>query len=114
LKHKLIRHGDVDLRIIKSIPKSAKTIQNKTIMYGEATGHHHTFKGQVLVYEPQEPQFLEINGEQHQIQKYVEVQETAQLTHQEHKTLEIPKGVYAVLQEQEFDPLEQQIMRVRD
>lgn len=108
------RHGDVDGISIKSIPKDAKPLETKTVMYGEQSGHHHTFNGQVLVYEPSKPTFIEVEGEQRQVQKYVQVEGKAQLTHQEHTTKTIPEGSYAILQELEFDPLEQQIRRVMD
>lgn len=108
------RHGDVDGIRIEEIPKDVKPLQTKTVMYGEQSGHHHTFSGQVLVYEPSKPTFIEIDGEKRQVQKYVQVQGKAQLSHQEHATKVIPEGSYAILQELEFDPLEQQIRRVQD
>ena len=108
------RHGDVDGIRIESIPKDVKPLETKTVMYGEQSGHHHTFSGQVLVFEPIKPTFIEIDGEQRQIQKYVKVQGKAQLSHQEHATKIIPEGSYAILQELEFDPLEQQIRKVID
>lgn len=111
---KPFRHGDVDGIPIQSIPSDANPSENKTVMYGEQSGHHHTFNGQVLVYEPTKPTFLEVEGEQRQVQKYVQVLGKAELTHQEHATKEIPEGTYAILQELEFDPLEQQIRRVKD
>jgi hypothetical protein len=114
MKSQNFRHGDVDGIAIKSIPDDAKPIQNKTVMYGEQSGHHHTFSGQALVYEPSKPTFIEIEGEKRQVQKYVQVSGQAQLTHQEHATKTIPEGSYAILQELEFDPLEQQIRRVMD
>lgn len=107
--------GDVDIREIKSIPKSAKLLDTKTIMYGEKTGHHHTFQGQVLVYEPTEQETMTVrDGEQIQIQKYVHVQQESKIIHQEHAEQAIPPGMYAILQEREFDPLQQQIRRVID
>ncbi len=106
--------GDVDIREIQKIPKSAKLLDTKTVMYGEATGHHHTFHGQVLVYEPTENETLQIRDEQIPIQKYVQVLEDAQLSHQEHATQVIPKGNYVILQEREWDVLENQIRRVID
>jgi len=114
MKSQDFRHGDVDGIRIKSIPDSAKPLDTKTVMYGEQSGHHHTFSGQVLVYEPIKPEFLEVDGEQRQIQKYVQISGQAQLSHQEHATKIIPEGTYAILQELEFDPLEQQIRRVQD
>jgi hypothetical protein len=106
--------GDVDIRKIQKIPKSAKLLDTKTVMYGEKTGHHHTFSGQVLVYEPQEKDSIEVDGEQILIQKYVEAKQDVVLEHQEHKPQTIPKGIYAITQEREWDALEQQIRRVMD
>jgi hypothetical protein len=115
LKKYMTFQGDVDIREIKEIPKSARLLDTKTIMYGEATGHHHTFQGQVLVYEPTENDTVTVrDGEKVPIQKYVQVLENAQLTHQEHKQQVIPAKTFAILQEREFDPLEQQIRRVMD
>lgn len=106
--------GDVDIREIKSIPKSAKLLDTKTVMYGEQTGHHHTFNGQVLVYAPTENDTIPVRDETVLVQKYVKVTKDTKLIHQEHKTQVIPKGTYAILQEREWDVLENQIMRVID
>lgn len=114
MKNYMTFQGDVDIRSIKNIPKSAKLLDTKTIMYGEATGHHHTFNGQVLVYEPTENEAIQVRNEHVPIQKYVQVLQDAQLTHQEHATQQIPKGTYAILQEREWDVLENQIRGVMD
>lgn len=114
MKKFLTFQGDVDIREIQNIPKSAKLLDTKTVMYGEATGHHHTFNGQVLVYEPTENETIEIRDEQIQIQKYVQVLQDTELVHQEHAKQVIPKGNYVILQEREWDVLENQIRRVTD
>lgn len=110
--------GDVDIRQIQSIPKSARLLDTKTVMYGEKTGHHHTFNGQVLVYEPTENDMMTVRDEQVPIVKYVNVLEDCKLQHQEHDQKSqgqlIPKGTYAILQEREWDVLENQIRRVID
>lgn len=110
--------GDVDIRQIQSIPDSAKLLDTKTVMYGEKTGHHHTFDGQVLVYEPTENDTMNVRDEQIPIQKYIHLKENARLQHQEHDLKTggqlIPKGFYAILQEREWDVLENQIRRVVD
>ncbi len=108
--------GDVDIREIDSIPKSAKLLKTKTVLYGEETGHHHTFgSGQVQVYKPAENDSMTVRGnEQVQIQKYVSLSQDTKLVHQEHATQVIPKGNYAILQEREWDVLEQQIRPVLD
>ena len=99
--------GDVDIREVKSIPKSAKPMDTKTVMYGEATGHHHTYK-------PQNNETMKVRGEEVPIQKYVQVLAPAILEHQEHEQQEIPAGKYAILQEREWDVLDQQIRSVMD
>lgn len=119
MKYFMTFQGDVDIREIDKIPESAKLLDTKTLMYGEATGHHHTFNGHVLVYEPTENETLTVrNGEKRPIQKYVNVLKDSKLVHQEHdqKTQGqlIPKGVYAILQEREWDVLENQIRAVMD
>jgi len=107
--------GDVDIREIKSIPKSAKFLDTKTVMYGEETGHHHTYKsGQVLLFKPQNNETMKVRGEEVPIQKYVQVLEPAILEHQTHEQQEIPVGKYAILQEREWDVLAQQIRSVVD
>jgi len=106
--------GDVDIREIKSIPNSAKLLDTKTVMYGEQSGHHHTFNGQVLVYEPTESDTIPVRDESISIQKYVNVLQDTEIIHQEHATQVIPKGTYAILQEREWDVLENQIKRVMD
>lgn len=109
--------GDVDIREIGKIPKSAKLLDTKTVMYGEKTGHHHTFSGgQVLVYEPTQNETMSIRdgSESVQIQKYVQVKQQATIQHQEHAPQIIPKGNYAILQEREWDVLENQLRRVID
>lgn len=106
--------GDVDIRGISEIPKSAKLLDKKTVMYGEKTGHHHTFNGQVLVFEPTENDMVNVRGEDVKVQKYVQVLKPAILEHQEHAPQKIPEGNYVILQEREWDVLENQIRSVMD
>jgi len=107
-------HGDVGIREIKSIPKSARLLDTKTVAYGEKTGHHHTFSGQVLVYEPQDNETMTVRNESVPIQKYIQVKKDAQITHQEHAPQTIPKGKYAILLEREWDVVSNQLRRVMD
>lgn len=108
--------GDVDIFSIGKIPKSATLMNTKTVMEGEATGHHHTFTGQVLVYKPVEGDTLTIRGgtETVQVQKYIELKQDQLITHQEHAPQTIPKGTYAIPQEREWNILANQLRRVID
>jgi len=99
---KFIRQGDVLLRKSDKIPLEAKKTETKTVAEGEATGHNHKFQGQVLIYETGSGQ------------KFVDAKEELELIHQEHKTIQIPKGIYEVIKEQEFDPFLLEIQKVND
>ena len=109
---KWYRHGDV---IINQISKQeyselgSSTTQKSdlTIAYGEATGHHHTLNAksgtaQVLV----SPETQEATA--------FRVDQKTELTHQEHKTISIPKGYYRVEFEREHEPLSNVARRVYD
>lgn len=101
------RHGDVDIREVKEseVPKNLKKLDTLTLAFGEATGHHHT-----LVAEPMRA----VVFEDEKGQKWVRLDDKAELTHQEHKTLTIEKGWYLIQIEQEFDPFKDAIQKVRD
>lgn len=100
-----IRQGDVIFKKIDDFDKNNLQLTNDNIVaLGEATGHSHTFNGQVLLYktsELEEP-------------KYVEVKESAVLEHQEHLAIQVPEGKYEVIKEQEFNPFTKAITRTRD
>lgn len=107
--------GDVDIFSVDSIPQSAKLLDTKTVMYGEKTGHHHTFGQQVLVYEPTANDTVKVrNGERVQVMKYIDVQQTETIVHQEHAPQEIPNGTYAILKEREWDVLKNQLRMAID
>ena len=107
--------GDVDIFSVDSIPQSAKLLDTKTVMEGEKTGHHHTFGGQVLVYEPIENDTVMIRtGEMVQVMKYIDVHNAETITHQEHASQVIPNGMYAILKEREWDVLENQLRPAMD
>ena len=98
----LYRHGDVLVKSVEALPEGAKKRGNVTLAYGEITGHSHR------IADPATAQTFEVNG-----QLYLEVTSaTAQLIHEEHATIELPKGVYHVWQQREYTPGE--IRRVYD
>lgn len=99
---KIYRHGDVDIKEVKELPRGLKKADNLTLAYGEQTGHHHTLVGNAEV-------FTDNLGN-----KWFVANEDCQITHQEHKTLEIKKGFYEVKIEREFDPWSEEINKVKD
>ena len=101
-KLQTIRHGDVLLVPCDVVPTGAKNLHTMTLALGEVTGHHHTmYGGKAQVYEQ--------SGT-----KYVEVKEETELRHQEHKTVPIAEGTYKMVNEQEFNPYNDMITKVRD
>jgi len=92
---RIIRHGDILLRQVTSIPSGAKILTSNILALGENTGHSHKLSGDFQMYE-----FKEKNGEL----KYLEILDEVKLSHQEHSTLVLPKGKYVVVNEREYNP----------
>ena len=90
----LFRHGDLLIKKINSIPKECRKLSTNILAEGEATGHHHKLNGAFQIFENSKKV------------KFIETFEQVRLTHQEHSQLFIPKGKYVVVEEREFDPLE--------
>jgi len=90
----IARHGDLLIRKTQEIPSNLKPANTDILAEGEKTGHRHQLQGNVTVYR-QELGTL-----------YFEVRTSAELVHQEHKTIRIPEGTYMVQQEREFNPFE--------
>jgi hypothetical protein len=101
----IARHGDLLIRQINELPKGLKEVKTNIVAEGEFTGHNHT----VIVEDDTIAVFSDNSGK-----KYIGLAKDAKISHQEHKTLEIPCGYYEVIIEQEFDPFEQKIRQVKD
>jgi hypothetical protein len=88
------------------LPDNLKKVNNPILAQGEATGHHH------LLVKETENQFDVL--EDAQGNKYLNVFSPTELTHQEHKTITIEKGMYWISREQEYDYFSLQSKRVQD
>ena len=87
---KIIRHGDVLIELVKEMPK-AKKLDRKWLFEGEATGHAHRIDiGEI---------FETRNGE-----LYLKVEKLTKVTHEEHRTVVLPKGLYRVSQKRQYAP----------
>jgi hypothetical protein len=101
------RHGDVGIIPIESIGGEFKKRKENTLAYGEVTGHSHkilpkTIDDVVEVYEG-------MNGE-----LAIKVNGIAVIVHEEHKTIEIPTGIYKIQNEREYDYYQLATRRVQD
>lgn len=88
------RHGEVIINKIDLFPKDIKLKKVKDVILakGEVTGHFHKLKDELLFAKSGDIQYLELDNE-------------LELEHQEHDTLQIPKGKYEVLIQREVDLL---------
>ncbi len=101
-----IRQGDILFERVESKIRKEKEelkneiltkIESKTVALGELTGHHHSFQktDQVMLYKtvsndvPTQASVLE-NG--------------PNLSHQEHLSIQFPKGEYVITREQSYNP----------
>ena|SRR3990167_10177061 len=105
IKH--IRHGDVLLTKIDTLPEG-KEIQHKgqhILAWGEVTGHAH----RLTVKDKDDMKVVESGGI-----TFISLVAPAPLTHEEHRQLEIPSGIWKLTFEREFDPCLESIRQVRD
>ncbi|MBD2523521.1 hypothetical protein [Nostoc sp. FACHB-133] len=90
----LYRHGDVLIRHIASLPVGAQKRVGATLAYGEITGHSHRIQ-----------QFHAVQLWVHGSDLFLEVKEpSATLVHEEHRAIELPKGLYRVWRQREYRP----------
>jgi hypothetical protein len=100
---KQYRQGDVLLIAISDEEFNVKGFipsENKTVALGEATGHHHTFEGDVDVFVEEATSNLAVNMQG----MLVDVHEDCVLIHQEHARIAIPKGKYRRVIQREYSP----------
>lgn len=115
---KSIRHGDVYLKRIDKLPKGVISLKDKTLVYGEVTGHSHRFVDTE-----------NINRYQLNDKVYLEVMEPSLLTHEEHNKWQmfdvgiggytphdgyIMPGVYEQIPEREWDYIGEEAKKVID
>jgi len=111
-----IRQGDVLLTRVKALPAKVKKIKDKTLAYGEVTGHSHRFVDD-----------SKINRYEANSRIYLEVLQPVQLTHEEHnKWLQyqdgqyiphdgiILPGIYEQTQERTYDYIDEEMKKVVD
>lgn len=97
----LIRQGDVLIQRVEAIPGNLVPLPHVTLAHGEITGHSHRIEN------PADVELYEVDGT-----LYLRVKSTtAALVHQEHATIQIPKGDYKVWRQREYTPQEIRVVR---
>lgn len=106
---KVYRHGDVIIFRLDQANLEAFTMTpvNKLVLaYGEVTGHAHRLAGEVNIAA---------NAPEAGIEPVLfEVINKAVLTHEEHDTIVLNKGVYLKVNQVEYDPFKDLVVAIRD
>lgn len=86
-----IRQGDV---ILLSMPQTdGQKLPHLTLAEGEVTGHKHRIsEGQAELYEKEGTLYLRV------------LSQTATLTHEEHKPIQVPQGNWMIRIQREYEP----------
>lgn len=88
-----IRQGDVILISVKKSEDEGKKLPHLTLAEGEVTGHSHRIsEGEAQLYEKDGTLYLRV------------LSQTATLTHEEHKAIQIPHGNWMVRIQREYEP----------
>lgn len=92
----IFRHGDINLHKVDEI--KGEVVSHKgsyVVAEGETTGHKHLLK-------VKNPDNLIIRKDEFG-HMYFELKEVGTITHEEHKVIEIPAGIYKEVREREVD-----------
>ncbi len=93
---KYIRHGDINLHKVSKIEgEIIKHNGSYVVAEGETTGHKH-----VLKVKDKEDLIIKKDSKGN---FYFELLSDGEISHEEHKTLVIPKGIYKEVREREVD-----------
>jgi len=97
---KMYRQGDVLIRQIASLPAKATEVKNETrivLAYGEVTGHAHAIRiGEAVEFSMADAASA--------VKRFLSVAKLAHVNHEEHATIELPAGVYEIIQQREYTP----------
>lgn len=101
---KNIRHGDINFNPIDKLEgEVVKHDGNFVVGLGETTGHRH-----ILTVE--KPKDLIVTKDK-EGNYYFELKTEGKLTHEEHKTIVVPPGIYRKFQEEEVDHFANSVTR---
>jgi len=99
---KLYQQGDVLMFAVESIDESKK-LNHLVLAEGEATGHmHKVTNGLAELFETGSTKYLKVLSEE------------ATITHEEHKPITIPKGLYKIGIVREYDHFLEESRNVAD
>ena len=108
IMQKYYQHGDVLIKRVTKLPEGAKKVKGNVLAEGEVTGHYHALVelGNELARKDKVrglQMFKGTDGE-----TYIQIDSPVEITHQEHKRIEIPEETYQIdlVREYDYDSLE--------
>lgn len=114
-------HGDVQFKMIKSLPDGAKKIENRPLAYGEVSGHVHILTGKVDLFEIEGKTFAVVGSDGARLQHVMEnnltpecMTEVKELPVADHKSILLPPGTYEFGIQKQFNPFEKTFEQVMD
>ena len=115
-------HGDVQFKMIESLPINVKTITNSPLAYGEVSGHVHVLTGDVEMFETGDRRYAKVGKKQARLQHVLEgnlkdsscMTEVKELPIADHKSILLPPGVYEFGIQKQYDPFKKVFERVVD
>ena len=119
MERDLVRHGDLLFRLMTPTlaPADAKLTRKagKVIERGEVTGHAHRITaGDAVILERYEKAWSGGANVPILLDRYLHVQATATVSHEEHGPVTLMPGLWAIMQAREFDYAANLGRRVRD
>lgn len=99
----IYRHGDILIVATDQIPEGLKIKQDNVLLEGETTGHMHRLNEKAKVWNT----LVAPSRDNDYLIGYFQTEEGALLTHQEHQTIELPKGTYKFYAQREYDEQEE-------
>ena len=105
------QQGDVLLFIEKELPKRKRQYLNTNIIqHGEATGHAHRIHSEEFkIYD------ISISDwKDDETEKWIDLYQGGTISHEEHKSIELPKGIYRIGIVREYDHFKEETRKVID
>ena len=95
-----LRHGDVLVEKVESIPEGLSKKKDTVLLEGEASGHYHRLHGgTVFAEKPTQENNYNLG--------YFNLEEATELTHEEHGTIVFTPGKYKFYSQREYDPIQE-------
>lgn len=113
--------GDVQFKMIDTLPSHATRVENKPLAYGEISGHVHVLTGDVELFEMEGKTFAVVGNDGARLQHVMEnnitpscLTKVEELPVADHKSILLPIGTYEIGIQKQFNPYEKIFERVID